>query len=59
MEEKLRKYGFSDCTIEELIKGKVTIVAYGKVKFDKRTGVLTTFYQNGRNKKEELQERRK
>ena len=54
MEDKLRKYGFSNCTIEELIKGKVTMVAYGKVKFDKETGVLTTFYQNGRIKKEEL-----
>ena len=54
MEEKLRKYGFSDYTIGELIKGKVTMVAYGKVKFDNGTGVLTTFYQNGRIKKEEL-----
>ena len=54
MEEKLRKYGFSDYTIGELIKGKVTMVAYGKVKFDKRSGVLTTFYQNGKIKKEEL-----
>lgn len=54
MEEKLRKYGFSNYTIGELIKGKVTMVAYGKVKFDKRIGVLTTFYQNGRIKKEEL-----
>lgn len=44
MEEKLRKYGFSDYTIGKLIKGKVIIVAYGKVKFDKETGVLTTFY---------------
>ena len=54
MEDKLRKYGFSDYTIEELIKGKVTMVAYGKVKFNKGTGVLTTFYQNGRIKKEKL-----
>lgn len=54
MEEKLRKYGFSNYTIGELIKGKVTMVAYGKVKFDKGSGVLTTFYQNGRIKKEEL-----
>ena len=54
MEEKLRKYGFSDYTIEELIKGKVTMVAYGKVKFNKGMGVLTTFYQNGQIKKEEL-----
>lgn len=54
MEEKLRKYGFSNYTIGELIKGKVTLVSYGKVKFDKGTVVLTTFYQNGRIKKEEL-----
>lgn len=41
MEEKLRKYGFSDYTIGKLIKGKVIIVAYGKVKFDKFNYILS------------------
>ena len=54
MEVKLRTYGFSNYTIGKLIKWKVTMVAYGKVKFDKRAGVLATFYQNERIKKEEL-----
>lgn len=54
MEQKLKEYGFSNFTINKLISGKITLVAYGKVKFDKGTGVLTTFYQNGRIKKEEL-----
>ena len=29
--EKLKKYGFSDHTIENLMKGKIVTVAYGKV----------------------------
>lgn len=52
--EKLKKYGFSDYTVKELLKGKVTTVAYGKVKYDSKSGTLTTFYQDGRIKEEVL-----
>lgn len=56
MEEKLRVYGFSDFVVKELLKGKVVNVSYGKVRLDKRNGILNTFYQNGVIKKEVLQE---
>ena len=42
--EKLKKYGFSDYTIENLMKGKIVTVAYGKVKYDSKSGTLKTFY---------------
>ena len=56
MEEKLRVYGFSDFVVKELLKGKVVNVSYGKVRLDKRNGILNTFYQNGVIIKETLQE---
>lgn len=52
--EKLKKYGFSDYTIENLMKGKIVTVAYGKVKYNSKSGMLTTFYPDGRIKEETL-----
>ena len=52
--EKLKKYGFSDYTIENLMKGKIVTVAYGKVKYNSKSGILTTFYPDGRIKEETL-----
>lgn len=48
--EKLKEYGFSDYTIENLIKGKIVTVAYGKIKYDSKTGMLKIFYPDGRIK---------
>lgn len=52
--EKLKKYGFSDYIIENLMKGKIVTTAYGKVKYDSKSGTLTTFYPDGRIKEEVL-----
>ena len=52
--EKLKKYGFSDYIIENLMKGKIVTTAYGKVKYNCKSGILTTFYPDGRIKKETL-----
>ena len=52
--EKLKKYGFSDYTIENLMKGKIVTTAYGKVKYNSKSGILTTFYPDGRIKEETL-----
>ena len=52
--EKLKKYGFSDYIIENLMKGKIVTVAYGKVKYNSKSGMLTTFYPDGRIKEETL-----
>ena len=52
--EKLKKYGFSDYIIENLMKGKIVTTAYGKVKYNSKSGILTTFYPDGRIKKETL-----
>lgn len=52
--EKLKKYGFSEYAIENLIKGKIVTTAYGKVKYDSKSGTLTTYYQDGRIKEEVL-----
>lgn len=52
--EKLKKYGFSDYTIENLMKGKIVTVAYGKVKYNSKSEMLTTFYPDGRIKEETL-----
>ena len=52
--EKLKKYGFSDYAIENLMKGKIVITAYGKAKYNSKSGILTTFYQDGRIKEETL-----
>ena len=52
--EKLKKYGFSDYTSENLMKGKIVTVAYGKVKYDSKSGTLKTFYPDGRIKEETL-----
>ena len=52
--EKLNKYGFSDYIIENLMKGKIVTIAYGKVKYNSKSGILTTFYPDGRIKKETL-----
>ena len=52
--EKLKKYGFSDYTIENLMKGKIITVAYGKVKYNSKSGILTMFYPDGRIKEEVL-----
>lgn len=52
--EKLKKYGFSDYIIENLMKGKIVTVAYGKVKYNSKSGILTTFYPDGRIKEETL-----
>lgn len=52
--EKLKKYGFSDYTIENLMKGKIVTVAYGKVKYNSKSGMLTTLYPNGKIKEEIL-----
>lgn len=52
--EKLKKYGFSDYAIENLMKGKIVTTAYGKVKYDSKSGTLTTYYPDGRIKEEVL-----
>lgn len=52
--EKLKKYGFSDYAIENLMKGKIVTTAYGKVKQDSKSGTLTTYYPNGKIKEEGL-----
>lgn len=52
--EKLKKYGFPDHVIEELIKGKVANVTYGKVKYNSGSCTLTTYYPDGQIKKEIL-----
>ena len=52
--EKLKKYGFSDYIIENLMKRKIVTVAYGKVKYNSKSGTLTTFYPDGRIKEETL-----
>lgn len=52
--EKLKKYGFSDYIIENLMNGKIVTVAYGKVKYNSKSGMLTTFYPDGRIKEETL-----
>ena len=52
--EKLKKYGFSDYIIENLMKGKIVTTAYGKVKYNSKSGILTTFYPDGRIKEETL-----
>ena len=52
--EKLKKYGFSDYIIENLMKGKIVTTAYGKVKYNSKSGILTTFYPDGRIKEEVL-----
>ena len=52
--DKLKKYGFSDYTIENLMKGKIVTVAYGKVKYNSKSGILTTFYSDGRIKEATL-----
>ena len=52
--EKLKKYGFSDYIIENLMKGKIVTTAYGKVKYNVKSEILTTFYPDGRIKKETL-----
>lgn len=52
--EKLKKYGFSDYAIENLMKGKVVTTAYRKVKYNSKSGILTTFYPDGRIKEEVL-----
>ena len=46
--EKLKKYGFSDYEIE------IVTVAYGKVKYNSKSGMLTTFYPDGMIKEEVL-----
>lgn len=53
-ETKLQKYGFPDWVVKDLIKGKKVLVSYGKVKYNKRNGELTTYYDNGDVKKEVL-----
>ena len=52
--EKLKKYGFTDYTIENLMKGKIVTTAYRKVKYNSKSGMLTTFYPDRRIKKETL-----
>ena len=52
--EKLKKYGFSDYTIENLMKGKIVTTAYGKVKYDVKSETLTTYYPDGRIEEETL-----
>lgn len=52
--DKLKEYGFSDYITEELLKGKIVLVSYGKVKFNRKTGVLFTYYQDGRIKEQKL-----
>ena len=52
--DKLKKYGFSDYIIENLMKGKIVTVAYGKVQYNSKSEILTTFYPDGRIKKETL-----
>lgn len=52
--EKLQTYGFSEFVIDEILKGKVVNVSYGKVRFEKENSILSTFYQDGKIKKEEL-----
>ena len=54
VEDKLRKYGFPDWVVEDLIKGKKVLLSYGKVKYNKRSGELTTYYDNGNIKKQIL-----
>lgn len=51
---KLKEYGFSDYVTDELLKGKLVLVSYGKVKFNKKTSVLFTYYQDGRIKQQKL-----
>ena len=46
--------GFSDYAIENLMKGKIVTTAYGKVKYNSKSGILTTFYPDGRIKEEVL-----
>lgn len=52
--EKLKKYGFSNYVIEMLLHGKTVITAYGKVKYNIKNNILTTYYLDGKIKKEEL-----
>lgn len=52
--DKLKEYGFSDFAIERLLKGEVVIVAYGKVKYNYVNCTLTTYYPDGKIKKEKL-----
>ena len=54
MEQKLKEYGFSDFTINKLISGKIALVAYGKVKLNKRLNRLITYYSDGKIKEESL-----
>lgn len=51
MKEKLQIYGFPDFIIVDLLKGRTTLVVYGKVKLNRKTGVLTTIYDDGKVKK--------
>lgn len=52
--EKLKKYGFSEYAIENLMKGKIVTTTYGKVKYNVKIGTLMTFYQDGKIKEETL-----
>ena len=54
MEQKLKEYGFTDFTINKLISGKIALVAYGKVKLNKRLNRLITYYPNGKMREEQI-----
>ena len=54
MKNKLKDYGFPDFAIEGLMKGKDVRVNYGTIKLNRKTGVLTTVYDNGKKKIETL-----
>lgn len=51
---KLKDYGFYNFSIEKLLKGKENNVPYGKVKYNRKSGVLRTCYPDGRIKEETL-----
>lgn len=52
--EKLKKYGFSDYEIENLLQGKIIAMDYGKVKYNLESCKLTTYFKDGRIKEETL-----
>ena len=52
--DKLKKYGFSDYEIENLLQGKIIAMDYGKVKYNLESCKLTTYFKDGRIKEETL-----